>query len=288
MKKKWIWIVIILILLTGIILLMLFNIDSVGAVSSAEPSEVAGRFREISVWFELLVTFLVTVGGFFLAMQFDGILEKITEAEKEDEVWTISIEQSLKEIRKKVFKDAAIIRLINSCDAMLRACEIDSIAISTIRKSPFYRRLYFILTELHTLPIEKSDLLFSKLSDFKEIKTSGTELQKQIIGAIYTWLITIVLLDSIDFSKHKLYEDTRISMRIKDELDTYFCFEEYVNDSKKIKAEGYKILKQVDANLPNIEYYLNEEAKQFCSFLKSNDGKSSLVSKKEIIKKIYA
>jgi len=295
-----------MIILISIILICIFYpiilfCDNVGARTSEEGA--LGYQREMSVWFDFTAGFFVTFAGFFLAMQFEDIFDKRADAEKEDDIWTI-INHSLKEIKDKVFNDERITTLIVLCDALLKTCEIDSIAISTTRKSPFYKRLYYILTELHTLPLEKNDLLFLGFSNLQiKEKEKGTD-KELIIEAVWVWLIILIFLDSIDFSKHKLFMDEEwfrlnddncfedvgiIPRMIENDMRLFFCFNnEYVDIEKKTKSKGYEILKKIRADMfqiSKVEQYLNDEAKKFCEFLKTDDGES-LGSKKEIIKKI--
>ena len=260
-SKPLFWFFLILTVLIAIILPILLKVDSVGADPDAK-----GMFREMSVWFDILVTLLMTFVGFFLAMQFDDFLEAKADERKEDEVWTTSVEQTLDEIKRKCFDEAKVARLIPLCDALLKACEIDSIAVSTVRKSPFYRRLYYVLTELRTLPIEKNDLMFLTLSELLSKKNDNNK--KDTIESILIWLICVVLLDSIDLSQHRLFEDAVISKAIKDELDTYFCFESHSNGGVA-PSRGSQIFEKINAmsQATDIENYLDETKNKFCAFL---------------------
>lgn len=258
-----------LIVLFFILLLFLFKVEEVGVVVDGEPT---GKFGAMSAWFNVVVTFLVTVSGLFLALQFDDILKKKTDEEKRDEVWII-IEGSLKEIKKKILNDGRIASLIVLCDGLLNACEIDSIAISTTRKSPFYKSLYFVLTELRTLQLEKYDLFFSRLSSaFQEYNGSKADNEKkETIKGFFAWVVGVMLLDNIDFHKHKLFiKNVNTKERIEKELEIYFNFHtELVNSTEK--SRGYEILNKISQDskdIKEVKDYLNKEVKDFCGFLK--------------------
>lgn len=272
--KKLIWIVITVVVLIGITFPMLLFCDAVGARVEIDTK---GMFRGMSVWFEVLITFLVTISGFFFATQFNGILEKNMDVEKENEVWTTGIKLSLREIKDKLFEDASIARLMVLCSSLLKICEIDSIAASTLRRSSFYRRILFILTQLSVLPIKENDLYFSRLSDFNNINSGES---KKLVEAICEWIICLVFLESIDFSKYRWFENAEIATRIKKELEIYFCFSEYLDGSEETISKGYEIRKEIINKLSDtsdVKEYLYNEAKHFCGFLKSGKKKCDIL-----------
>jgi len=124
--------------------------------------------------------------------------------------------------------------------------------------------------------------MYCKLSQLE--KEAEKDEGKGIIKkAIFEWIIGVTLLSSIDFTKHKLLREKRVSQLIHKELDAYFCFERLSEESDKPK--GCEIYDKVQANISSgksLKESFSEVTVDFCKFLKGSDGKC-LESAKAIV-----
>ena len=254
-----------------ILLPFLFLFPSVGA-------DGTGAFGEMSTWYELLVTFVVTWGGFLLAMQFDDIIEKRSIAEQEADMW-YEIEKLITLLREKLFS-SKISWLIIQCNSFVKMCEIDSISMLATRKSPFYRNLYLTMTYLNTLPIEKNDLLFDNLEGLHEkYSAKDTEKQKKdLIEVLYIWAARVLLIDSIDFNDYKLFQETNISSAINLELKSKFITARYIEkiqDGLKNNLNNSGELINILNKINNPKNSLtNNKIMSFCQFLVLSEEES--------------
>ena len=261
-------------------LLLIFFCDKIGAADNTTTP-----LGEMSAWFEIIITFTMTCSGLFIAMQLDSIIDQIKEDKQIKQIWE-HINKSIVEIHTKSLS-SNLSWLIIQCNSLVRFCEIDNVAILTTRQSPFYRDMYFLITQLSALPIKKHDLLFYQLGDLPQIynslptsdTTEANKEKKETIKSIFIWAIRLTFFANINFKHFERFYSHGNFEKIKTELDKVWGSANYSEKVQERLSQGTTLTNQDIQDIIKQTQFSDENLRKesepvkienFCTFLDDN------------------